>query len=144
MYLRLGLFLSLLLLIGVGCGRHVQPNAKPPPEFVECAQKFRARAGLNRRAEGEKIQTLLPCCPKTWEKDIGTGTLMTFDYEHPSYKLTKPELLRALGQPDSSYNDIVWYVISHETDDMLYQLSIEFHEGYVVGSSITGVPKNDR
>jgi hypothetical protein len=137
------LFLSLLVVSIVGCSRSGRPGPKPQ-ELAELAQKFRAKAGHDRFAEGEKIQTLLPDCPITWEKDIGTGTLVAFDYTHPSYKLTKPDLFRALGQPDSSYNDTVWYVLVHDSNDMLWQISVDFHDDYVVGSTITGSPKKDR
>ena len=143
MHSRLTLFLSLLVVYILGCSHSVQRDAGPPG-FAELAQKFKAKDGRDRRAEGEAIQTLLPRCSKTWEKDIGTGTLMSFDYEHPSYKLTKQELLHALGQPDSSYNDTVWYVLVHNTNNMLWQISVELRQDYVVGSTITGSLKSDK
>ncbi len=143
MRLHLTLFLSLLIVGVNGCARSDRPDSKPK-EFAEVAQNFRAKVGHDRRAEGEKLLTLLPRCPKTWEKDIGSGTLMGFDYAHPSYKLTKPELFRALGQPDSSYNGTVWYVLVHDPKDMLWQMSVDFHYDYVVGSTITGSLKRDR
>lgn len=112
-------------------------------EFAEIAQKFRANTGGDRRAEGKKIQGLLPHCPKTWEKDIGTGVLMAFDYANRSYKLTKPELFRALGQPDSSHNDTVSYVLVHDTNGMLWEIYVDIRDDYVVGSTITGYLKKE-
>ena len=140
---HVSLLLALLLAGSFGCARQDIGGARPSG-FASAAESFRAKSGRDRRPEGELMQSLLPCCPKTWEKDIGTGTLMAFDYAHPSYKLTKPELFRALGQPDSSYNDTVWYVLVHDTNDMLWQISVQFHDDYVVGSTITGSPKKDR
>src|SRR5215469_7177386 len=143
MHSRLTLSLSLLIVCIAVCVRADGTNSAPK-EFSELAQKFKAKVGHDRRAEGEKIQTLLPRCPVTWEKDIGTGILRSFDYAHPSYKLTKPELFRALGQPDSSHNDTVWYVLVHDTNDMLWQISVDFRNDYVVGSTITGSLKGGR
>ncbi len=143
MHSRLSLFLAFLLAGAAGC-THRDPVDAGASALAGVAEAFRAKAGHDRRAEGEKLQTLLPRCPKTWEKDIGTGTLMAFDYAHPSYKLTKPELFRALGQPDSSYNDTVWYELVHDTNDMLWQISVDFHDDYVVGSTISGSLKKDR
>ncbi|PWU18392.1 MAG: hypothetical protein C5B50_09395 [Verrucomicrobia bacterium] len=139
----LTLFLSWLVVGIPGCARPGGPGARPQ-EFAEWAQKFKDKAGRDRRAEGEKIQSLLPHCPKTWEKDIGTGILMAFDYTQPSYKLTKPELFRVLGQPDGSYNDSVYFLLDHDTNNMLWEISVDFHDDYVVSSIIFGVPQKDR
>lgn len=143
MHSHVSLLLALFLTGTAGCARQDKADERPS-EFASAAESFRAKSGRDRRAEGEKLQTLLPHCPKTWEKDIGTGTLMSFDYAHPSYKLTKPELFRALGQPDSFYKDTVWYVLVHDTNDMLWQISVDFHDDYVTGSTITGSLKKDR
>jgi hypothetical protein len=104
----------------------------------------KSKAGLYRLAEGRAIQTLLPSCPKIWEKDIGTGILVANDYEHPKCKLTKKELFYSLGQPDSSYNDTVSYVLVHDTNNTFWQISVELRLDYVVGSTITGSFKSNK
>jgi len=143
MHSRLTSLLCLLVVCILGCKHSAQQNARPPG-FAEVARTFRAKAGRDRRVEGEAIQARLPRCPKTWEKDIGTGTLMTFDYAHPSYRLTKTELFRALGQPNDSYNDTVRYMLVHDTNDMLWEIYVDLHNDYVVGSTIIGSLKKDR
>jgi hypothetical protein len=134
-----------LLLVGsaVSCVHHAQRDACPVA-FYQLAVKFKAKAGHDRRDEGEKIQPLLPRCPVTSYKDIGTGAIVTYDYLHPSYKLSTQELFRTLGHPDSSYGDTVWYDLVHDTNNMIWQLSVEFRDDYVVGSMISGSLKSDK
>jgi hypothetical protein len=73
MHSHLSLLLALFLAGTAGCARSDKADA-PASEFASVAEKFRAKTGRDRRAEGDRIQPLLPRCPKTWEKDIGTGT----------------------------------------------------------------------
>ena len=142
--MRSRLTLSLVLLLAVimaGCAHRAQQNVRPLA-LTEFAAKFKANVGHDRRADGERIQALLPSCPVTSWKDIGTGAIVTYDYLHPSHKLSKQDLFRALGQPDSFYNhsygDTVWYELVHETNNMVWELSVDLRDGYVVGSMISG------
>ncbi len=137
MHSRLTLLLSLLIVSTANCGRSARSDATPQG-FEELAQAFRAKASQDRFAEGEKIQTLLPRCSITLERDTGRGTLVAYDYAHPSYKLTKSELLRLLGQPDGSDDNAVWYVLVH-TNNTAAKIYVHFHDAYVVGSTITKI-----
>jgi len=129
--------MSLLVVCIFGCDRSSKHDAGPPG-FADLAQKFKAKAGGDRRAEGVKIQAILPRCQKTWEQDIGTGILMSFDYKHPSYKLAKQELIQALGQPDIFGYDTVRYVLFRNTNNLPCLIEVDLRDDYVVGATITG------
>jgi len=103
-----------------------------------CAQ-FRELTGENRYAVADQMSPFLPRCPKTWEKDIGTGVLTGYDYKNPSYVLYKRDVLKLLGTPDRHSNNRKWYYILEPSSSMRRELCITFHEhDYAVSSAVTG------
>jgi hypothetical protein len=124
-----------------GCAHPGEDTARPA-NFDVAARAFRAKSGTDRRAEGERVAKLLPKCPVTWEKDIGTGTLVAFDYSHPSYRISKSEIVQALGPPAKSSNDTVLYELAVLTNHMVWELSVDFHDDYAVGTMIFGSLKS--
>ena len=72
--------------------------------IVKLCQEFRSKRGQDRFELGQQLFALLPHSPVTSSKDIGTGTIVTHDFQHPSYLLYKRDVLHLLGEPDRNSN----------------------------------------
>src|SRR5216117_632642 len=98
-----------LLAIGcllAGCER----KSARPADLPQLAKTFKDKAGTYRVREGESLWKALPTCPETSRQKISDfSTIVTHDCARPSYKLTREETFRALGQPDGINGDQVWW-----------------------------------
>lgn len=139
------LFLTMLL-IGIvsGCGRQAppvaQPEDPPPAAFQTAAEKFKARAGTNRLAEAKDLIATLPSCV-TSTRDTGPGRIRALDTSHPTYRLSKGQLLAASGQPHSVFTNSTWgerlsYDVGTNRLGHWY-LSIELHNDLVILSDLS-------
>ena len=103
---------------------------------------FRSKRGADRYALGEQLFKLLPHSPVTSRKDIGTGAIVTFDYEHPSYKLYKRDIILLLGEPDRNSNNETFYYSLRPDKRMIWELGVEFgKQDYAENPSLTGYSK---
>jgi hypothetical protein len=114
----------------------------PPADLKEQARKFLRAPNENRYEIGEAIFRLLPRCPVTWRKEIGTGTLVSYDYSSPTYFLFKRDVIRLLGSPDTTDEDNLTYTIERK-EGMLWCLWIHFQSDHVVLSTILGTLEKD-
>ncbi len=130
---------SAALLFGTGCLPHARGHTGQLPGLTQVGEQFRANAGRDRFSEGEKIHELLPECPQLWNKDIGTGTLVAYDYSRPTYKLMKRQVMQILGRPDAVNNQAFLYDLKRDPDGMFWQLIVFLHDDYVTGSMVMGL-----
>jgi len=112
-------WLVFALLITAG-NAYCAPHSRPA-ELDSLAAQFKANANTNRVAEGKKIAALMPTCPIVYGNKwhwlgLGFGENKSFDWNHPSYKLSKSDLLQALGPPDhtSSFHIESWFYASYK------------------------------
>ena len=82
--------------------------------------------GQDRFGLGEQIFRLLPHSPVTSSKDIGTGRIVTYDYENPNYKLYKKDVVLLLGEPDRSVNNERFCYSIRPSGAGFAELSVEF------------------
>jgi hypothetical protein len=73
--------------------------------MVELCRQFRARRGQERFALGEQIFHLLPQSPITSRKEVPGHLYLSYDSDHPSYKLYKKDVVQLLGEPDRNINN---------------------------------------
>jgi len=107
--------------------------------MAQICQDFRSQRGKDRYALGEKLFRLLPHSLVTSEKDIGTGTIVTYDSDRPSYKLYKRDIMQLLGEPDRNVNNEHFYYSLRPGGSMIWELGVDFGEHeYVENPSFTG------
>jgi hypothetical protein len=102
------------------------------------AEVFVAAPKTNRFKLGEAISRLLPKCPETMRQDIGTGVLVAYDYSHPSYFLSRKEMITLFGPPDAICEGVTGYIIKR-SDGILWYLSVDLNDDHVVGSTVCGI-----
>jgi hypothetical protein len=94
--------------------------------IIELGRQFRAKRGQDRFALGQQIYRLLPCSPITWQKEEPMHLYTSYDFEHPSYKLYKRDVLLLLGEPDRNVNNELFrYALSPRGLDSS-ELDVEF------------------
>ncbi len=96
--------------------------------IVELCREFRSKRGQDRFGLGEQIFRLLPQSPETSSKEVFSGTIVTYDYRSPSYKLYKKDVLVLLGEPDRNINNQRFCYSLRPTGDTYAELSVEFGE----------------
>lgn len=119
------------------------PPAKVSPagDLEDSARSFRLGAVSNRCDEASRLVDALPKCPETSRKSIASGTLVTYDYSKPTYRLTSARLLQLLGAPESQTIDSYTYVIATDSEARsMGFLVIQIHDDYVVDSFVYGSP----
>ena len=85
---------------------------------------------------------MLPRCPKTWEKDIGTGTLTGYDYSKPNCVLYKKDILKLLGKPDRNSNNQKWYYWLRPPGSRICEMTVDFGaQDYAISSSVAEYEK---
>jgi hypothetical protein len=88
------LFLGLL----AGCANDRKPG--PMAAFGQLAEQYRTGNKTNQIALAKRIVAVLPTCPihrQNW------GMEQWNDWQNPSYKLCKTEIVKALGQPNQEF-----------------------------------------
>jgi len=139
-------FIQLVLLgcLLSGCVHHARPVS-----LDQRAAEFKARAGFNRIAEGEKMAGLLPTCPKVhgrwwylgFDESVPVGARVV---EHPSYTLPQEDFLQAMGKPDrTQLEDLrhgIWAVASYDLgsdrNNTAWELLVTFYDHRVVGGKV--------
>jgi hypothetical protein len=101
-------------------------EAHLPNGMVGLCREFRSKRGQERFRLGEQLFQLLPRSPVTSSKDIGTGTIITYDYQKPSYKLHKRDVMSLLGQPDRNVNNERFCYSLRPDGGGFAELSVEF------------------
>lgn len=101
-------------------------EATVPKGMVALCREFRLKRGQDRYELGKQLFRLLPRSLVTSSKDIGSGTLVTYDYQKPNYKLYKADILFLLGKPDRNVNNERFYYSLHPTRVEFAELSVEF------------------
>lgn len=96
---------------------------------------FRSKAPSNRIQEAQQVVSLLPRCPVTLRKDIGTGEIVEHDYANPSYSLTRIDVMKLLGNPSSTTSDSYQYSIGDRDSNKTF-LQIRFQNGLAVESGV--------
>jgi hypothetical protein len=81
------------------------------------------------------VLSLFPTCPVTFRRDIGTGQIVSRDYSNPSYPLTRFQVTRMLGDPNSSNRTAYCYMISQRGANKTL-LQIEFRNDLAVESRL--------
>jgi hypothetical protein len=134
------IFIVLLACLLAGCVHYTRPAALQP-----LAAQFKAKAGLNRIAEGRKVAGLLPVCPvvhgRPWllgfDESVPVGAP---DMGHPSYILSQEDFLEAMGKPDRSQpEDLrhgIWagasYDLGSDRNNTAWELLVTFYDHRVV------------
>lgn len=94
--------------------------------IVELGREFRAKRGQDRFALGQQIYRLLPCSPITGQKEMPMHLYISYDYDHPSYRLYKRDVLHLLGEPEWNVNNQLFrYALLPQGLDSAV-LSVEF------------------
>jgi len=134
----------LLSLTAVACGprapssgaAHSNPKPSLQAAFSAIADDFRAKPSTNRFEESKRLCAALPRCPVTWS----SGTARAYDYTRPSFRLSKKQLIAALGPPLTVDTHAGWFErVSYEvmTNGLgPWYLEVELRDGHVVGSTI--------
>jgi hypothetical protein len=94
--------------------------------IVELCREFRAKRGEDRFTLGEQIFRLLPRSRITWQKEVPMHIYTSYDFNHPSYKLYKRDVLYLLGEPDRNVNNETFYYSLRSKRSALAELSVEF------------------
>jgi hypothetical protein len=94
--------------------------------IVELCRQFRAKRGQERFALGEQIYPLLPRSPITWQKEMPMHVYISYDFEHPSYKLYKRDVLLLLGEPDRNVNNETFCYSLRPKRSAFAELSVDF------------------
>jgi hypothetical protein len=67
---------------------------------------------------------------------------VSYDYERPSYKLYKRDVLGLLGEPDRNVNNRRFYYSLQPGGTMLWQLGVDFGEHeYAENPSMSGTSR---
>jgi hypothetical protein len=137
-------FLAILLICAAallaGCITASHSEARVPTELHEPARSFRLKEPSNRYYEARRVRSLLPTCPVTFERNIGTGEIVARDYSKPSYPLTRDDIVKLLGKPASLEADSYDYLVLERSSDRTF-LSVKFENEFAVESSLYGDPK---
>jgi hypothetical protein len=116
-----------------------------PSNFLQAASAFRNASSTNRYAEAEALWKTLPVTriesityTGTASNLAGRGScFVTRDWDHPSFILTRSEVLRLLGKPRSTNLLAYEYAVaSGPRDRSPVFLSLHLHNDYVVDSLI--------
>jgi hypothetical protein len=127
-------------LVFAGCtasGRSEQPQAT---RLRAAALSFRLKPPFDRCREAWNLLPALPTCPILHEQDIGTGTLVSFDYSRPSFLLSEADAVNLLGEP-ASKQSTTWSYSAKEGVDGTTFLWIKFYDGYAVEARLYTIPK---
>ena len=131
-----------ILPLNGACATNDAGHGEYPAALVKAAQAFRSASPTNRYAEAENVWKELPKCPTTFEKDIGTGVVRSYDYSKPSYLLSSRDVLVLLGEPfllkTNAEARTYSYLIRGKQPHESWSLSIEFHNDRVVRSNLRG------
>ncbi len=95
-----------------GAPSRVEPSAPLPPTFTAIADDFKAKAATNRLAESKRFITALPKCPVTRSNDTGISQIRVYDYSHPSFCLTKEQVIAFLGPPHSMQTNKIYQTVA--------------------------------
>jgi hypothetical protein len=79
-----------------------------PEGMAEACFEFRSKQRGNRLELGEKLLELLPKSRVTWSEEVPMHQFVSHDYESPSYKLYKKDVLILLGDPDKNVNNQIF------------------------------------
>jgi hypothetical protein len=105
--------------------------------MAELCREFQSKRGQERFGLGEEVFRLLPRSPVTSSKDIGSGTIVTYDYRNPSYKLYKKDVLFLLGDPDRNVNNERFCYSLRPSGAAVAELSVEFGKyDYAINPSL--------
>src|SRR5437762_3283824 len=111
--LTISMFLSIWMYNTAGATNDVQ-STSIPAILLKAAKEFRSAPPTNRLTEAEQVWRELPKCPLTFQKDIGTGVLRSYDYSKPSYVLSREDVEKLLGQPIlATTNEGAWTAYSY-------------------------------
>jgi hypothetical protein len=107
--------------------------------LAQLCQQFRSKRGRDRYELGEELFELLPHSPVTWSKEAPMHLYVSYDSEHPNYKLYKRDVLALLGEPDRNENNQKFYYSLTPRGDLKWELGVEFGEhDYVEDPSLAG------
>jgi hypothetical protein len=116
-----------------------------PSNFLQAANAFRNASPTNRYAEAEALNKTLPVAPIKSTTYTGTASnlagrgsrFITRDEDHPSFILTRSEVLRLVGTPRTinvlEYEYVVASGAGHRFPAFL---GLHFHNDHVVDSVI--------
>ena len=131
--------ITLLLSCGqalfVGCRATPSLEAQFQSDLRQSARTFRQKAPSNRIEAAQQMLSLMPKCPVTFRKDIGTGELAAYDYSKPSYFLTRVEVVKLLGKPTSSTPAAFCYLVRERANNRTF-FQIRFQGDFAVESTI--------
>jgi hypothetical protein len=117
-------------------------EAHLPQGMAELCQQFRSKRWQERYTLGEELLRLLPHLPVTSKKFIGSGTIVTYDHEHPTYKLYRRDILAILGEPDRNSNFQKLFYSLREDEHRLWELEIDFGKyGYAENPNVIGASR---
>jgi hypothetical protein len=88
---------------------------------------------------GEKLFDLLPHSPVTWSKEAPMHHYVSYDFEHPNYKLYKRDVLALLGEPDRTVNNQQFFYSLNRHGNLKWELGVDFGKhDYAENPSLTG------
>lgn len=107
--------------------------------MAEICRQFRANRGRDRYELGKRLFELLPHAPVTWSKESPMHHYVSYDLDHPSYKLYKRDVLVLLGEPDRNVNNRQFYYSLNARGNLRWELGVQFGKhDYVENPSLTG------
>ena len=159
-YSRCGLMLFLttaavaagcVVLVGCASPRRQSDTRRPrqstiPEELERLARAFAAAPSTNRYDLGVALQKVLPSCPETSRRELGSGmfqhVIVARDHSKPSYFLYKSDVTSLLGPPDDVRGPILQYQIKRR-NGMIWHLDVRLDHDYVVQAGTCGAQDKD-
>jgi len=113
-----------------------------PDAFLNAAREFRSKTPRDRFREAQDLVRQLPTCPVLYATNTGIGSIVSRDYEHPTFVLGRSEVIRLLGNPQYTRSEEFTYMVASGgkyTFDWV--VGVHLNGDYVVSSTLFS---NDR
>lgn len=137
---------ELLVVIAVTFGvRAADDHPIYPTNFLAAAKAFTNAPATNRYEEAWALHEALPTTPITHisgptNLESRGSRFITRDENKPSFFLRESEVVRLLGTAYHTNATSYFYLVGKGGESRT-ALALHFHNGYVVGSTIVGGPK---
>lgn len=104
--------------------------------FTNLCKRFKQESLSNRFLMADDLLEKLPKCPITSYRESSLSTLISYDYENPSFYLYEKDVEVLLGTPDKKLKNLIYtsYEYHMTSPKMNWMLQVEFRNGYVVNS----------
>jgi hypothetical protein len=121
----------------LGCAERRSERQAYPDAFAKAARAFRLKAPADRFGEAQTLARQLPRCPVTSVLDTGIGGIVSHDYAHPTFMLSRSDVTRLLGNPLSARSEEYTYAVASGGENTFdWFLGVHFNRDYVVSSTL--------